>query len=183
MLNLKAGNCQKQSQLFSVHLNQLYMHDTGALQRVHHSVSAWVKLDLCLFRFVEQLLQLVHIRVLPHLQTNERRNKWAKFIICPSWSFWLREGVGGNWVMGWRGGLAPSFGIQGPPLRSSRADRVIPMNSGDLPPPSHSLDFSMYLPSWICSARVLLIGPEAEQSVGSLIVEREAGCSVTTNKE
>ena len=142
MLNLKAGNCQKQSQLFSVHLNQLYMHDTGALQRVRHSVSAWVKLDLCLFRFVEQLLQLVHIRVLPHLQTNERRNKWAKFIICPSWSFWLREGVGGNWVMGWRGGLAPSFGIQGPPLRSSRADRVIPMNSGDPPPPSQSLDFS-----------------------------------------
>ena len=33
---------------------------------------------------------------------------------------------------------------------------------------------SMYLPSWICSARDLLIGPEAEQSVGSLIVEREA---------
>ena len=63
MLNLKAGNCQKQSQLFSVHLNQFYMHDTGALQRVRHSVSAWVKLDLCLFRFVEQLLQLVHIRV------------------------------------------------------------------------------------------------------------------------
>ena len=104
MLNLKAGNCQKQSQLFSVHLNQLYMHDTGALQRVHHSVSAWVKLDLCLFRFVEQLLQLVHIRVLPHLQTNESRNKWAKFIRCPSWSFWLREGSGrklGDGVKRW----------------------------------------------------------------------------------
>ena len=57
------GNCQNQSQLFSVHINQFYMHDTGALQRVRHSVSAWVKLELCLFRFIEQLLQLVHIRV------------------------------------------------------------------------------------------------------------------------
>ena len=160
------------------------MHDTGALQRVRHSVSAWVKLDLCLFRFVEQLLQLVHIRVLPHLQTNESRNKWAKFIRCPSWSFWLREGSGrklGDGVKRWscsfiwysRASLEIQSGGQSDPDEFGRPATAFPIIRL----------LSMYLPSWICSARVLLIGPEEEQSVGSLIVEREAGCSVTTNKE